>query len=70
MIGCKTETGVEYITKLEDFRDLIPESVYLALNELISKSYNGKISYLEKEIESWKEDYESLSEAYDELNKK
>lgn len=70
MIGCMTENGVEYITKLEDFRVLMKPDVYDSLCTYLDKEhYNFQeiIDNLESELESLQEDYDSLDNQYDDL---
>ena len=70
MIGCVTENGVEYITKLEHFRDLMSENTYQALEEFLSndkEQYQDIIDDLESEISSLKDDIETSDNNFDDL---
>lgn len=70
MIGIKTSDGVEYITKLEHFRGLMPDETYEGLTEYISKLLEDNadhISYLQGKVGEANEsaadaesDYENL----------
>jgi len=71
MVGCMTNNGVEYITKLEHFRDLVPEEVYDALNDFFNNEkfrYQGKINDLKSDLEDLQENYEWLEIKCDDLN--
>ena len=70
LIGCITENGVAYITKLEDFRDLMSEDVYQALEEFLNIyriPYQYKIEDLESELFSAQEDADMSDLHCDEL---
>ena len=70
LIGCVTENGVEYITKLEDFRDLMDENTYKALEEFV-QTYKTEIQDqvydLQGELNSLQDDYDSLDGNFDDL---
>lgn len=70
MIGCVTDNGIEYITKLEDFRDLIGTNTYEALEEFV-KTYKleiqDQIDDLKGEYNSLQDDYDSLDGSFDDL---
>jgi len=79
MIGCETKAGVQYITKIEDFRDLVEDSVYNALIEFINTekcNYQEIIDDLNDDLSSLNEDYgdldrknDDIQEGYDRLEK-
>lgn len=59
MIGVKTADGVEYITKFEHFRGLMPDETYEALEKYIEKLIEDNaehISFLQEKIEEAKEE--------------
>jgi hypothetical protein len=64
LIGVKTITGVEYITKIEHFRGLMPDETYEGLIEWIDKEgikYEDIIDDLKYDLSSAQEnaaDYE------------
>lgn len=73
MIGCETENGVEYITKLEHFKDLINENTYQALEEFLNNNkeqYQDIIDDLNSDLDSLQEDYDLLDNNYDDLQKR
>jgi hypothetical protein len=50
MIGCETKNGVVYITKLEDFCDLVDDNIYFAFVEFINCNYVSTIQELQRYI--------------------
>lgn len=70
-IGSETKNGVQYITKLEDFRDLVDENTYVALIEFVNKcSYNYQeiIDDLKSDINRLQDDYDLLDIDYDNID--
>lgn len=70
MIGCVTENGVEYITKLEHFKDLIKPEVFDALITYLNAehcNYQAIIDDLKSELCGSNEDYELLDSQNDDL---
>lgn len=70
MIGCVTKNGVEYITKIEHFRDLMDENMYAALTEFIQNLYEDRTIKLISEVNRSIDDYEILKNDYDELQER
>jgi chromosome segregation ATPase len=71
MIGCDTKNGVEYITKLEHFRDLMEPEVFCALLLFLENDkyqYQDRIDDLESELNSLQEDYDLLDSNYDDID--
>lgn len=71
LIGCITENGVAYITKLEDFRDVMGDNVFKSLEEYLNQEclkYQDKIDDLESELYSLQEEYDSLENECDDLD--
>ncbi len=59
MISCQTKNGVEYITKLEHFRDIVEESTYEALVNFIEQNrynFQERIDDLNAELEDVQSD--------------
>jgi predicted nuclease with TOPRIM domain len=70
LIGCVTDNGIEYITKLEDFRDLVSDSTYDALKEFVEKinsECQEQVDDLQGELNSLQDDYDSLDGNFDDL---
>lgn len=70
MISCNTDNGVEYITKLEHFRDLVSDNVYNSFVEFIRKTnYDSDeiIDEMKLEISGLEGDIDGLNTTIDDL---
>lgn len=72
MIGLEYQGQVNYITKMEDFRDFTEPSVYEALVKaldggLLQDNYKEMYEDLKEEYESLEDDYSSLEYDRDDL---
>ncbi|MBU5331763.1 hypothetical protein KQI61_06100 [Anaerocolumna aminovalerica] len=73
MIGCMTNNGVEYITKIEHFKNLVPEEVYDVLKDFLRNEehqHQDKINDLESELSDLQDNYDLLDIGYDELQER
>lgn len=59
MIGCEYNGQISYITKLEDFRDLMEPTVYEALTKALE---SGLVWNLKEEYEELKSEYKTLED--------
>lgn len=64
MIGLVYKGQVNYITRIEDFRDFMEPEVYEAIEQAMGE---GLIENYREKYEELLEDYNSLQEDYDEL---
>lgn len=69
MIGVEYKGSVHYVTRLDDFRELMEPSVYEALEEMVSSGYPDANEYeeLETEYNELLAEHEALEEEYEEL---
>ena len=72
MIGFEYHGQVNYISRIEDFRDFMEPSVYEALQKAmgtgIGDDYKEKYEELQEDYEELKSDYEDLELIEDELH--
>lgn len=73
MIGFEYEGQVNYITRIEDFRDFMDESVYEAMVKAFENGFGGdgllqKYEELKKYYEELKSDYEILECEADDID--
>jgi septal ring factor EnvC (AmiA/AmiB activator) len=70
MISCETDSGVIYITKIEDFQDLVKDKVYSAFKEFVNNFYDkhdAELESLKSEIEEVKDESDDLDRENDDL---
>jgi predicted nucleic acid-binding Zn-ribbon protein len=65
MIGCETGSGITYITKIEDFENMIPPGIYNAMIEFVNRNY----AKYEDEVESLKSEIEEIQDESDDLDR-
>jgi regulator of replication initiation timing len=70
MIGCVTDKGIIYITRVEDFENMIPSGIYNAMIEFVNQNYakyEDEVEYLKSEIEEIQDESDDLDRDNDDL---